>query len=88
MLKQSYIPHLKVLMCGINTSSYQWFVCIFILCYNHLNLALLLHKTVPVNFPIGTTVPIGCTSACYENSEELWLTHIYFLAAYVVMGVD
>ena len=54
-LKQSYIPHLKVLMCGINGFSYQWFGCIYILCYNHLNLALLLRKTVLVNFPIGTS---------------------------------
>ena len=27
--------------------------------YNHLKLALLLHKTVLVNFPIATTVSIG-----------------------------
>ena len=45
-------------MCGINASSYQWFGCIFILCYNHLNLALLLHKTVLVTFLLTSTVLI------------------------------
>ena len=38
------MPHLKVLVCGINASSSQWCGCIFILYYTHLNLALLLHK--------------------------------------------
>ena len=58
-LKESYIPHLKLLLCGVNTPSYQWFGCIFILCYYYLNLALLLHKTVLVTFPIGTSVLSG-----------------------------
>ena len=44
-LKQSYIPHLKVLMCGINASEVQWCGCIFILHYTHQKLTLLLHKT-------------------------------------------
>ena len=43
-------------MYGINAFSYHWSGCIFIMCYTHLKLALLLHKTVLVNFPIGTTV--------------------------------
>ena len=43
-LNQSYVPHLKVLVCAINTSSCQQCGCIFILSYTHLNLALLLHK--------------------------------------------
>ena len=43
-LKQSYIPHLKVLMCGINASGVQWCGCIFILHYTHQKLTLLLHK--------------------------------------------
>ena len=44
-LKQSYILHLKVLMCGIDAWGAQWRSCIFILCYTYLKLALLLHKT-------------------------------------------
>ena len=56
-LKQSYIPHLKVLMCGINASSYQWCGCIFtLLCYTHLKLALLLHIQDLVAKGVGTTV--------------------------------
>ena len=44
-LKQSYIPHLKVLVCGIDAFSPQWCGSIFMWCYTHLKLALLLHKT-------------------------------------------
>ena len=56
MAKYSYIPHLKVLMGGINAFSSQWCGCIFIMCYTLLKLVLLLHETVPLNFPSGTTV--------------------------------
>ena len=56
-LKQNHKPQLKELVSGINAYSYQWCGCIFMMCYTHLKLALLLHKTVLVNFPIGTTVP-------------------------------
>ena len=44
-LKQSYIPHLKVLMCDIDASGAQWCGYVFIFCYTHLKLALLLDKT-------------------------------------------
>ena len=49
-MKQSYIPYLKVLLCGIIAFSCQWRGCIFTLCYIHLNFALLLHKIVLVMF--------------------------------------
>ena len=55
-LKQSYIPHLKVLVCGINASTSQWYGCIFILCYTHLKLALLLHKQGLVATGVATIV--------------------------------
>ena len=55
-LKQSYIPHLKVLMCGINASSPQWQGCIFIKYYNHMTLALLLHKTATAKYILHSTV--------------------------------
>ena len=58
-LRQRYEPHLKALLCGINASSFQWSGCIFISCYTHLNLALLLHKTVFVTFLLGSTVCIN-----------------------------
>ena len=55
-LKQSYIPHLKVLVCGINAFSLQWCGCIFISCYTHLKLALLLQKTELLTFLLASTV--------------------------------
>ena len=55
-LKQSYIPHLKVLMCGINAFSPQWCSCIFTLCYTHLKSALLLHKTATAKYILHSTV--------------------------------
>ena len=69
-LKQSYIPHLKVLMCGNNASSYQWCGFIFILYYYHLKLALLLHKTALVNFPIGTTVCSNIDTLLYRRPRK------------------
>ena len=56
VLKQSYIFHLKVLMCGINAFATQLRGDPFILSYTNLKLALLLHKTVLVNFLMSTTV--------------------------------
>ena len=54
--KQSYIPLLKVLMCGMNAWGAQWHGGIFILQYTSLKMVLLLHKTALVNFPMATTV--------------------------------
>ena len=47
-------------MCSIYASKAQWRVYILILCYTHLNLALLLHKTVLVTFLLASTVFIHC----------------------------
>ena len=55
-LNQSYTPHLKVLVGSINAFGSQWCGCIVIMCYTCLKLALLLHETILVNFPIDTTV--------------------------------
>ena len=55
-LKQSYIPHLKVLMCGINDFGAQWCGHISISCYTHLKLELLLHKIVLIMFLLASTV--------------------------------
>ena len=57
-INQSYIPHLKVLVCGINASGSQWCGCTFILCYTHLNLALLLYKQGLVATGVGITVHV------------------------------
>ena len=54
--KQTYIPLLKVLMCGMNAWGYQWHGGIFILQYTSLKTVLLLHKIALVNFPMATTV--------------------------------
>ena len=53
--KQSYIPHLKVLMCGMNAQGFQRHDGIFILRYTFLKMAVLLHKTALANFPMATT---------------------------------
>ena len=44
-LEQSYIPHLKALMCGINAIGAQGDGCTFTLCHAPLKMAVLLHKT-------------------------------------------
>ena len=54
--KQSYIPLLKVLMCGVNAWGAQWHGGIFILQYTSLKLVLLHHKAALINFPMATTV--------------------------------
>ena len=54
--KQIYIPLLKVLVCGINAQGPHWNSDIFILRYTSLKMAVLLHKTALVNFPMATTV--------------------------------
>ena len=41
---KTYIPHLKVVMCGIHAFGAQLCDYIFILCYTHLKLFFLLHK--------------------------------------------
>ena len=71
-LKQNCMSHLKVLVCGIDAYSFQFHGCIFMLCYTHLNLALLLHKTVLVTFLLGST---------------LWFL-IKFTEFYPVMGIN
>ena len=55
-VKQSYIPHLKVLVCGVDAPSPQWCGCIFMLCYTHLTLALLIHKTLLLIFLLASSV--------------------------------
>ena len=50
------MPYLKVLVCDINAFSSLWCGCIFILCYTHLNLALLYHIQGFVNAQMVTTV--------------------------------
>ena len=57
----SIVPLLKVLMCGMNACGMnaqeaQWHGDIFILRYTSLKIAVLLHKTALVKFPIATNV--------------------------------
>ena len=44
-VKQSYLPLLKVLMCGINAVGAQGSGCMLTLCHAPLKMAVLLHKT-------------------------------------------
>ena len=71
-LQQSLIPHLKVLMCGINAFSPQWCGCIFILYYSHLNSALLLHKTVLVTYLLAHTLfeLLGCHIVQHQLTQQ------------------
>ena len=43
-LKQSYIPHLKALMCGINAAEAQGCDCMFTFCHAYPKMGVLLHK--------------------------------------------
>ena len=61
-LKQSYIPHLKVLVGGIDAFSPLWSGCIFVLCYTHMKLALLLHKTATAKYILHSTVFLAILS--------------------------
>ena len=54
--KQSYIPLLKVLMCGMNARGGQQDGGTFILRNTSMKMVVLLHKTARVNFPMATTV--------------------------------
>ena len=70
--KQSYIPLLKVLMCGINGQGPQWHNGIFILRYTSLKMSVLLHKTALVNFLMATTVAhstVECVHFLAENTS-------------------
>ena len=68
------MSHLKVLVCGINAYSFQLHGFIFMLCYTHLNLAFLLHKTVLVTFLLGSTVS---TTKYYVSNALSTLQLIY-----------
>ena len=83
--KQSYIPLLKVLMCGMNAWGAQWHGGIFILQYTSLKMVLLLHKTALVNFPMATTV----SKNNLQKSEGFVKYHcIYFISLAVVLHRD
>ena len=43
-LEQSYIPHLKALMCGINAAEAQGCECMFTFCHAYPKMGVLLHK--------------------------------------------
>ena len=58
-LEQSYIHHLKALMCGINASRGQGHGHIFTMWHASLKMALLLHKVGLVSRLMSATVNIG-----------------------------
>ena len=55
-LEQSYIHHLKALMCGINASRGQGHGCRFTMCHASLKMALLLHTEGLVKTALASTV--------------------------------
>ena len=54
--KQSYIPLLKVPVCGMNAWGAKWLSGNFTLQYTILKMTFLLYKIALVNFPMATTV--------------------------------
>ena len=67
-LKQSYISHLKVLVCVINAFSLQLCGCIFMSCYIHVKLAFLVHKKVLVSH-----LDQHCLCINYRFIRSLWI---------------
>ena len=53
---------MKELLCGMNARGAQWHGGIFMKRYTSLKMAVLLHKTALVNFPMATTVPRTCAA--------------------------
>ena len=62
VLEQSYIHHLKALMCGINGSIGQGHCCRFTMCHTSLKMVLLLHKKGPCQNKLPITVSKSKTS--------------------------
>ena len=57
-LEQSYIHHLKALMCGINASRGQGHGCRFTMCHASLKMTLLLHTEGLVKTALASTVKV------------------------------
>ena len=55
-LEQSYIPHLKALMCGINAAEAQRCDCMFTFCYAYPKMGVLLHKMANASHSSSRTV--------------------------------
>ena len=55
-LEQSYIPHLKALMCGINAAEAQRCDCMFTFCYAYPKMGVLLHKMANASHSSSGTV--------------------------------
>ena len=66
--KQSYILLLKVLVCGMNARGVQTHNGISILQYTSMKMAVLLHKTSLLYFPMATTVNLP--KQAYPAAEE------------------
>ena len=61
-LEQSYIPHLKALMCGINAAEAQRCDCMFTFCYAYPKMGVLLHKMANASHSSsGTVTPLVWT---------------------------
>ena len=55
-LEQSYIPHLKALMCDINAAEAQRCDCMFTFCYAYSKMGVLLHKMTNASHSSSGTV--------------------------------
>ena len=59
-VKQSYIPLLKALICGINVVGAQGCSCMFTFCLTPLKIALLLHKMANGPYSRGPSLTYDC----------------------------
>ena len=73
-VKQSYIPLLKALMCGINAVGAQGCGCMFTFCHAYLKMGVLLHKMAIVCKRRAMTV---CTYVImyYKAMKSMLLEH-------------
>ena len=82
MLEKSYIPHLKALMCGINTLRGQRHGYRFTMCHASLKMALSLRKVGFVKRLMSTTVKqienILCSKKEEQQSNMYAISSMYF----------
>ena len=67
-LEQSYIPHLKALMCGINAAEAQRCDCMFTFCYAYPKMGVLLHKMANASHSSSGTVYVQWRP--FENQQS------------------
>ena len=78
-LEQSYIPHLKALMCGINAAEAQRCDCMFTFCYAYPKMGVLLHKMANASHSSSGTVHVLLYQGSFLKTNILDLFKWTFL---------